>query len=102
MYAYAALLALSVELYQHGEIWIGGSRLDLQSVGPAPERTPATTVLKISYSTRGGSKQNRPDAVRMMLPPPKGFPRASFVRFIAVDACFTARKQLVEADRVDE
>ena len=46
-------------------------------------------VLSIREDSRNGL-----EAVRMMLPPLRGFPRASFVCFMAADACLTARKQL--------
>jgi hypothetical protein len=52
-----------------------------------------------TWDTGRLEKQNRPEAVRIMLPPLRGFPRASFVCFIAADACLTARKHLVEVNR---
>ena len=48
-------------------------------------------VLFIREDSRNGL-----EAVRMMLPPLRGFPRASLVCFMAVDACLTARKQLAK------
>lgn len=69
---------------------------DLQSRGPAPERIPATKLVSVQYTQypRDVENRNRLDAVRIMLPPLRGFPRASFVCFMTADACFTARKQL--------
>ena len=96
MYAHAALLALSREPCQYTGIWRVAHVSDLQSMGPPPERMPATTIIRVGILEEKKSKKNRLEAVRIMLPPLRGFPRASFVCFIAADACLTARKQLIE------
>lgn len=92
--AYAALLALSVLGWSNvGSIQ--GDSSCVQSMGPAPERIPATATLALGgHQNKMHTGTHAPDAVTMILPEDSSLPTEALVFSMAIEPCLIAKKTL--------